>query len=85
MVLKTYLEVDNDEDDQDGGKKVGDVWCISSVESLLDGKHLVWFGEEEVEESDDGTLELSPILGSDGDWGERFPKDDLTDVCGDEE
>ena len=80
-----YLEVDDDEDDKNGGEQVGDIWSVCPIESLLNGEHLVWFGQEEVEESDDGTLELSSILGPDGDWRERFPKDDLTDVSGNEE
>lgn len=55
-----------------------------TVEGLLEGENFVLLGQEEVEESDDGTLELSSLLSANGDWGERFPEDDLTDVGGDE-
>lgn len=64
------LEVDDDEHDNDCGDQVAKVWSVLSVEGLFDTVELVWLGQEEVEESDDGTLELSSLVGSDGDWGE---------------
>jgi hypothetical protein len=45
---------------------------------------LVWLGQEEVEKSDDGALEFSSLISSDGDWGEAFPEDRLADVGGNE-
>jgi len=64
------LEVDNDEHDNDCGNQVAKVWSVLSVESLFDTIELVWLSQEEMEESDDGTLELSSLIGSDGNWGE---------------
>jgi len=64
------LEVDDDEHDNDCGDQVAKVWSVLSVEGLFDTVELVWLGQEEVEESDDGTLELGSLVGSDGDWGE---------------
>jgi hypothetical protein len=64
------LEVDNDEDDDDGGNQVEKIWSILSVEGLLQSVKLVWLGKHEVEKSDDGTLEFGSLVSSDGDWGE---------------
>jgi hypothetical protein len=64
------LEVDNDEHDNDCGDQVAKVWSVLPVESLFDTVELVWLSQEEMEESDDGTLELSSLIGSDGNWGE---------------
>jgi hypothetical protein len=82
--LKTYLEVDDDENDNDGGDQVHKVWSVLSVESLLQAIELVWLSQQKVEESNDSSLKLSTLISSNGDWGEGFPKNELTDVGGDE-
>jgi len=64
------LEVDNDEHDNYSGDQVAKVWSVLSVECLFDTVELVWLSQEEMEESDDGTFELSSLIGSDGNWGE---------------
>ena len=65
--IKTYLEVDDDKDDNDCGYQVGDVWCVLPIECLLDGVKLVLLGQEEVEKGDDGSFEFSTLLCADGD------------------
>jgi len=55
-----------------------------SVESLLESIELVWLGEHEVEESDDGAFEFGSLISSNGDWGETFPENLFADVGGDE-
>ena len=78
--MSTYLEIDDDENDDDGGDQVQKVWSILPVESLLEAIELVWLGEQKVEEGNDGSLELSSLVGSNGDWGEGLPEDGLADV-----
>ena len=63
----TYLEVNDDQDDNDGGYQVGNVRSVLPIEGLLDGVKLVLLGQEEVEKGDDGSLELSTLLRADGD------------------
>ena len=65
--IMTYLEVDDDQDDNDGGYQVGNVRRILPIEGLLDGVKLVLLGQEEVEKCDDGSFELSTLLCADGD------------------
>lgn len=78
------MEVNDDKGDNDGGNKVAEVWSILSVEGLLETVELVWLGEQEVEESNNATFEFSTLVSSNGDWGERFPEDQFTDVGGNE-
>ena len=79
------LEVDHHEEDQDRGQQVGDVRQVGAVESLLERAHLVAAGEKEVEERDDGTLELGTLSGVHGRGAERLPDDALALVGRDEE
>lgn len=79
------LEVDDNEDDNDGGDEIHKVWCVLSIEGLLNTVESAWLGQSEVEESNDGTFEFSSLISSNGDWGEAFPEDHLTNVGGDEE
>ena len=81
----TYLEVNNDEDDHDSGQQIGQVGGVLSVEGVLEGIDLVALGEQEVEQSNDGTLEFSSLVGSDGDGGEALPEDVLANVGSDKE
>ena len=79
------LEVDDGGEDGDGSDEVHDVGELVSIESLLEGSRLVVPGEEEMEEGDDGSLELSSSSGVDGRRGEGLPDDGFADVGGDEE
>ena len=56
-----------------------------SVNSLLEAIELVWLGQQEVEKSDDASLKFGSLVSSNGDWGEAFPEDTLTDVGGNEQ
>ena len=82
---KTYLEVDDDQCDYNSGEQVAKVRCVLSVDSLLQAVDLVWLCQQEVEESDDASLEFSSLVSSNGDWGEAFPEDALADVGGNKE
>jgi hypothetical protein len=62
------LEVDNDENHNHCGNQVEEIWSVLSVECLLQTVKLVWFGQHEVEESNNGTFELGSLVSSDGDW-----------------
>lgn len=81
----TYLEVNDDEGDNNSGEQVAKVWSILSVDSLLKTIELVWLGQQEMEESYDSTFEFSSLVGSNGNWRKRFPEDGFTDVGSDEE
>ena len=69
----TYLEVNDDEDDKDSGHQVADVRRVLSIEGLLQGIELVRFCEQEVEKSDDSTLKLGTLLGTNSDRREALP------------
>jgi hypothetical protein len=79
------LEVDHDGKDRDGREEVHNVGESLPVEGLFEGAGLVVPGEEEVEEGDDGSLELRAATGVDRVGGEGLPDDRLADVGGDEE
>ena len=85
MVFESYLEVDDDKDDQAGGKELRNVWCILSVECLLQGVELVLLSNQEMEESNDGAFKFGSLLCSDCDWRERLPQDDFANVSGNEQ
>lgn len=79
------LEVDDSAEHDDGRDQVHDVGQILAVEGLLERNRLVGPGEEQVDESNDGTLELGATAGVDGRGRESLPHDRLADVGGDEE
>ena len=60
------LEVDDNSEDSDGGDQVHDVGETLAPEGLTKSAALVVPGEEEMEEGDDGTLELGTTTGVDG-------------------
>lgn len=79
------LEVDNSGENQEGSQEVHDVGEVLAVESLLQSTLLVGPGQEQVEESNDGTFEFGTTTGVDGGGGESLPDDGLADVGGNEE
>lgn len=79
------LEVDNNQEHEDGGHEVGTVGEVLSVEGFLEGADLVATGDEQVEESNEGTFELGTTAGVDRGGGEGLPDDVLANVRGDEE
>ena len=79
------LEVDDDGEDEDGGEEVGKIGEVLAVDGLLEGADLVIAGDEEVEKSDDGSLELGSAASVDGGGTEGLPDDVLADVCGNEQ
>jgi len=79
------LEVNDNENDNDCGDKVHKVGSVLPVEGLLESVEHCWLGHSKVEKSNNSSLEFGTLICSDGDWGETFPKNHLTDVCGDKE
>ena len=79
------LEIDDGGEDYKGGEEVHDVGEVLSVEGLLESSLLVGPGHEEVEEGNDGTLELGTTASVDGGGGEGLPDDGLADVGSNEE
>lgn len=56
----TYLEIDDNSKDEDGGNQVHEVREILAVECLSKGSDLVCAGGQQVEQSNDGTFEFHP-------------------------
>lgn len=79
------LEVDDRGEDDEGSEQVHDVRERLAVESLAESLPLVAPSEEEVEEGNDGTLELGSTASVDGGRREGLPDDALADVGGNEE
>jgi hypothetical protein len=79
------LEIDNESKDNDGGNEVHNVGQAVAPERFAECSALVVPREEEVEERDNGALELGATAGVDGGGGEGFPNDGFADVGGDEE
>jgi len=79
------LEVDDNNEDEDGSEQVRDVGEILAVESFLERTDFVGTGDEEMEKGNDRAFELGTTASVDGSGGEGFPNNVLTDVCGDEE
>ena len=79
------LEVDDHDEHEDGGEQVGEVGQVGAAPGLQKRARLVRVVDEEVEERDDGTLELRALAGVDGGGAEGLPHDVLADVGGDEE
>merc|ERR1719237_1663001 len=79
------LEVYDDAEDENCGHEVHDVGEVLPVERLAKGPDLVLSGGEQVEERDDGALELGAAPRVDGCGREALPDDGLADVGGDEE
>lgn len=79
------LEVDDGREDQKGGQEVHDVGKVLAVEGLPQGTLLVLPRQQEMEESDNGSLELGTTAGVDGRGREGLPDDGLADVRRDEQ
>lgn len=78
------LEVDNGAKDNEGSDQVGDVWKGIAEKSLRQSAALVRPGEQEMEESDDSTLEFRSSSSVNGGWRESLPDDALANVGGNE-
>lgn len=84
-MLPLTLEVDHDREDNNGRDEVHDVGQILAVESLAESKLLVGPGDEKVNKSDNGTLELRATTSVDSGRGESAPDNGLANVGRDEE
>lgn len=74
------LQVNDDGKDGNGREEVHDVGKSFSVESLLERSRLVVPSEKEVEEGNDGSLELGSSTSVDGVGREGFPDDVFANV-----
>ena len=79
------LEVDDNGEDEHGGEQVGQIGQVLAIEGLLERAHLVVARGQQVEESDDGALELGAAAGVDGRRAKGLPHNRLADVRGNEE
>lgn len=79
------LQVDHSGKDEEGGQEVHDVGQVLTVESLVQSALLIGPGQEKVEKSDNGALELGTTAGVDGRGGEGLPDDGLANVGGNEQ
>lgn len=85
LTFELYLEINDDEKDQQGGKEIGQIRGTDSREGRVKGPDFVGLGEKQVEQRDDSPLEFDSGVGFDGDRGKGPPDDVLADVCRDEE
>jgi hypothetical protein len=79
------LQVDDSGEDEEGSQKVHDVGEVLAVEGLVQSTLLVGPGEEQVEQGDNGTLELGTTASVDSGRGESLPDDRLANVGGNEQ
>ena len=79
------LEVNDHNENEHGGQKVGEVRQVGAAPGLEEGAGLVRVVDEEVEERDDGALEFGALAGVDRGGAEGLPHDVLANVRGDEE
>ena len=79
------LEVDDDQEHDDGREQVCDVGQRRAVERLLQRLDLVAARQQQVEQRDDGPLELGAARSRDGVGREGLPDDVLADVGRDEQ
>ena len=85
MLVCTYLEVDDDGKDQNGGKQIHQIGQILTVERFAECANFVGARSQEMEECDDTAFEFCAAANVDGRWTEGFPNDCFTDVRGNEE
>lgn len=79
------LEVDDSSEDEKSSQQVHDIRQILTVESFAQSTLFVGPGQEQVEESNDGTLKLGATASVDGSGGEGLPDDRFADVGGNEQ
>ena len=79
------MEVDDGSENSNGSQKVHDVGESFPVECLLERSRLVVPGEQQVEKSDNGTLEFGSSASVDSVWRECLPNDVFTNVGSDKE
>lgn len=78
------MEVNDRGEYSDGSQEVHDVGESFPVECLFKRSRLVVPGEQQVEESDNGTFKLGSSTSVDRGWRECFPDDVFTNVGSDE-
>ena len=71
LELRRTLQIDDSGEDCNGSEQVHHVGQVLPVESLAQSELLVWPSDEQVNQSNDGTLELGTTTGVDGGRGER--------------
>ena len=79
------LEVDDHDENEEGGKEIGQVGKILSEHRLLDGADLIIPSNEEMEQCHDSSLELGPPTSIDGGRTEGLPNNILADISRNEQ
>ena len=79
------LKVNDNDKDKDSGEKVGQVGKILTVEGLFESANLVVAGDEQVEKSNNGSLEFSATARVDGCGTKCLPDNVFTNVGSDKE
>merc|ERR1712131_121696 len=74
------LEVDNDEENNNGSQEIHQIWQVGSVEGFIEGTNFIILGGQKVEKGNDGTFEFSTTTDIDCSWRECFPDDSFTDI-----
>ena len=74
------LKVNDNDKDEDGGEEIGQVGKILSVESFLESADLVVAGNEQVEESNNGSLKLGTTARVDGGGAKGLPDNVFANV-----
>ena len=78
------LEVNDNEENNNGGQEIHQVWQVGSVKGFIEGTNFIILGSQKVEKGNDGSFEFSTTTNIDCGWGECFPYDGFTDIGGDE-
>lgn len=79
------LEINDNDEDEDGGHEVGDVGEVLAIEGLLEGANLVVSGDQKVEQSNDSSFEFRSTSSVNSGRAESLPDDGFANVGGDEE
>ena len=78
------MEVDDDQENNNGGQEVHQVGQVWAVEGLVQSANLVGLGCQKMEKCNDSSLELGTAADVDSGWWECLPDDGFADVGGNE-
>lgn len=74
------LEVDNNEEHQDGGQQTVDVGQTRTIEGLLDGCQLVSLSSQSMEQSHYSSFVFLSRVSPYSHWGKCFPQNSFTHI-----
>ena len=79
------MEIDDGSEGREGCNEIHHVWQVLAVKGLFQGPCFIIPGEQEMEQTNDRTLELGPSSSVDGRGRKCLPNNVLADICGDEQ